>query len=77
MKLKKPKYKIGDIIVYTDRYPDDDESDKIIYQSRIIESYAITNPNDNTEITWFYITEQTESENADYLVDCEIIFKLN
>lgn len=76
--IKKPKYKIGDIIVYIDRYPDDDEqASKIYYQSRIIESFSSVRPQDDSDITWFYITEQTESESADYLVDCEILFKLN
>ena len=76
--IKKPKYKVGDIIVYKDRYPEsDEESSLIIYQSRIIESFAAVHPNDDTDILWFYITEQTEKESVDYLIDCEILFKLN
>lgn len=77
MKPNKPKYKIGDIIVYKDRYPDDDDTYQILYQSKIIEAFASYHHDNIKNIEWFYITEETEKSSADYLYDSDIIFKLN
>lgn len=76
MEPNKPKYKIGDIVVYKDRCPDDDQY-PILYQSKIIESFASYHPDDIKNIEWFYITEETKKSNAGWLYDIDIIFKLN
>lgn len=77
MKPNKPKYKIGDIIVYKDRYRDDDDTYPILYQSKIIEAFASYHPDNIKDIDWFYITEETDKNAVDWLYDSDIIFKLN
>jgi len=72
-KFVKPKYKIGDVVVYRD-LPEDDEG--IFYtQSKIIEavsSFYFDIENDVSE--WQYKTERSEE---DYIEEKDIICKLN
>lgn len=78
--LKKPKYKIGDIIVYPNRYfgrEDKEESLMEVFQSRIIEAYGLIEMNDPTDILgWSYITEHIDREQEDSLLEEDILYKL-
>lgn len=72
---KKPKYKIGDCIVYKDRYNKDDMG--IYYQSNIIECVGYLEENDpHDSIGWFYTTEETNRTGADNLEEKDIMYKL-
>lgn len=68
---KKPKYKIGDIIVYEDRYIDEIS----LYQSKIIKSYSYIF-DEKSKITWAYHTDQTVEDSEDALYDEDILYKL-
>lgn len=82
--LKKPKYCVGDIVVYPDRYDginssrgDDGDSMLILIQSNITEAigYLETGEPDD-EVGWFYNTEETVRNAADNLEESEILYKL-
>ena len=78
---KKPKYKIGDNVVYPDRYFDQrenkDDTMIIIQQSKIINSYAYLDDEDpNDRLEWFYVTEHVKEENEDNLTEDDILYKL-
>lgn len=73
--LKKPKYKVGDIVVYLDRYTNDGMT--IVLQSKITAANALielSNPND--VLSWFYSTKEIEENSSDSLVDSDIMYKL-
>ena len=73
--LKEPKYKIGDIIVYQDRY--DDGGMIKLYQSNITESYSLLESDDPyDELSWYYNTEQTIRNEDDPLEETDILYKL-
>lgn len=67
-----PKYRIGDAVVYKDRY----EKDMGIYhQSVIIRCVGYleeTDPNDS--VGWFYATAETEATQSDNLDEDDILF---
>lgn len=74
-----PLYKIGDIVVYPNRYFDKEKDGSMLefYQSKIIESTALLETNDPDDIAgWVYITEHTDKELEDYLFEADIIMKL-
>lgn len=80
--FKRPKYKIGDIVVYPDRYFDRRENKQdymvMTYQSRIIEAHAyLDTENLNDILGWFYITEHTDKEQEDNLEEDDVLYKLN
>ena len=77
-KFIKPKYKIGDIVIYRDRY----DEDVIRYiQSIIIRAdsrFYKSLPNDDEDVSeWYYVTQEIENEKLDDLEEKEIICKLN
>jgi len=81
-RIKKPKYKIGDIIVYPDRYYNELEErlDLIkYYQSKIIEAFClIDDPYDEKNIgSWCYAIKRSENHNKDYIDEEDILYKLN
>lgn len=74
---KTPLYKIGDIIVYKDRYIQDDGL-ACVYQSKIIRASGLVdleNPEDIVE--WAYTTEEIDSNMSDNLYEKDIMYKLN
>jgi len=76
--LKRPMYKIGDIIVYKTKWHKEDDPGIEITQSRIIESSAILDlyDDEDDECFWFYHTEKTKSLKLDLLTEEEILYKL-
>jgi hypothetical protein len=77
MKINKPKYKIGDIVLYEERGRDDGDTMKVIIQSTILEAYGYTDEaikDDNIE--WYYATEETRRTKDDNLVEVEILCSL-
>ena len=72
--LKNPKYRIGDIVLYKDRY----ENDMGIYhQSKILECIGYWEEKDPKDsVDWFYQTEETLRESADSLLEKDIIRKI-
>jgi len=73
----KPKYKIGDIIVYPERYDKDEESVLSLNQSKIIESYSFLDISDKKDkLVWFYITEESEKLGEDTIGEKDILYKL-
>jgi len=75
--LKEPKYKIGDIIAYKDRYLDKDDSMTVIIQSNIVGAVAyieLSEPED--ELGWFYSTEEICRNGSDSLQNDDILYKL-
>lgn len=74
---KKPKYKIGDIVVYKDKTCLSGSTQSHV-QSKIISSYSLYELVDGEEDSWYYHTEQTkEDDDFDMLLESEIIDKLN
>lgn len=79
---RKPKFKIGDIIVYEDRYVDPntlgtEDYLTTMYQSKIIEAFAYINFNiENDVLEWHYITEQVEKSKDDSLLEEDISYKI-
>lgn len=74
----KPKYRIGDIVVYKYRYPmnDDTDLDKEI-QSKIVESFGLRTINDpKDKMDWYYYTEEILREESDSLEEVDILYKL-
>jgi hypothetical protein len=72
--LKPPKYKIGDIIVWTD-YSDEDLTR--VKQERIIEVEGIINLKDKTDcLDWYYETATMNSEEGEQLEEENILYKL-
>ena len=72
---KKPKYKIGDIVAYPERY-DEDGMEKVI-QSRIIEAHSLLEIETKDDVlSWYYITEEVNESGADFLEESEIMYKL-
>jgi DNA-dependent RNA polymerase auxiliary subunit epsilon len=72
---KKPKYRIGETVVYQDRY--DESSLREVTQSKIVESNALLEtgfPQDS--LTWTYQTEQTIRDLEDCLYDRDIMYKI-
>lgn len=76
--MKKPLYKVGDIIVYPDRYNNSmKETPLEIYQPKIIFSYGIIEIYDGEDhIEWGYRTEETEENKTDTLWEEDILYKL-
>lgn len=75
---KRPQYKIGDIVVYQDRYTGEDTMLKII-QSTIVDSDALIETSDQwdkDELGWTYNTEETVRTQSDYLDETDILYKL-
>lgn len=77
--LLKPKYKIGDLVMYIDRFDEcgglrDDGLVKVV-QSRITEAWSLTTKGEN-DTDWYYHTEQTIRDEVDYLEEIKIISKL-
>jgi hypothetical protein len=77
--MKKPKYKIGDVIVYQDLYFDKEKDSMLhVYQSRIIESYGLLETDDKEdELTWYYYTEHSDKEQWDSIEEDNIMYKLD
>lgn len=77
MKIPKPKYKIGDLIVYPNRYQDKDDSLLEFYQGVIIESNCLWESNVRKDKPcWYYNTKQTIENEEDTLIDNDILYKL-
>lgn len=74
--ITEPKYKIGDIIVYKDRYSEDEFTR--IHQSKIIRANGLIDLKDtNDKLEWCYETEQSEKDCEDMLDEKDIIKKIN
>ncbi len=74
--LKKPKYKIGDIVVYADRYVEEDDMQKT-YQSKIISANGLLEAKDPEDLLgWYYETEHTKEELEDNLTEDDILYQL-
>jgi len=76
--LKKPKYKIGDIIVYREAR-EKDESIIILHQGEIIEAYGLLESGDKDDkVSWTYHTKHTKKEDWDSLNDWDgdILYKV-
>ncbi len=75
---KKPKYKIGDIVVYTDRYYDKKKESLLrVFQEKIIEARALIEPGFKDDVLgWSYHTDRIIEEKEDCLYDNEILYKL-
>ena len=86
--LKRPKYKIGDVIVYLDpyqerkweddrkRHPDIDRVQDII-QSKVVESSSSLDLDDkDDEGGWFYLTEHSIKEEWDSIQEEDILYGL-
>lgn len=67
-----PKYRIGDAVVYKDRY----EKDMGVYhQSVIIRCVGYLEESDpNDRVGWFYATAETEATQGDNLDEDDILF---
>jgi hypothetical protein len=75
---KKPKYKIGDIVVYQDRYTGDDTMLQV-RQSKVVQSDALIETAEqygDDELTWTYNTEESLESSSDYLDEDDILYKL-
>ena len=73
--LKKPKYKIDDVIVYRDRYSQNSLIE--ISQSKIVEAYGLWESGwKNDSLTWSYITELSNKNEEDSLQEEDILYKL-
>lgn len=74
--LRKPKYKIGDVVVYKETSEEDGV--EIIIQSRIIESHGLLETyNLEDTLSWYYTTERTENEDNDDLYEGQILYSLS
>lgn len=71
----KPKYKIGDIVVYRDR--ENDEYATRFIQSRIVSAISLKIPSFDDPSEWSYYTEDINEKRYDPLEEDEIIEKLN
>ncbi len=77
MKITKPKYKIGDIIVYPNRYQQEGNTMLEFFQSKIISSNCLWETGDKFDKpSWYYITEHSDENEEDFLTDDDILFKL-
>lgn len=73
--MKKPKYKIDDVILYKNRYQEVDDC-VAYYQSKIVESYCLLlRDEDESKAEWFYQTEETLRNTSDSLLEDEILQK--
>lgn len=74
----KPKYKIGDIVVYVDKMDDSGGVERIV-QSEIVYSNGYIDLKDEKDVAyWTYNTKATErADEGDCLEEEEIIYKLN
>lgn len=81
MKYRKPKYKIGDIVVYENRYLSEENGDvdieKEYFQSVITWAQCTLYDYDNENPEWLYRTQEIDEEKMDHLEEEEIIEKLN
>lgn len=78
-KLQKvPKYKIGDIVVYRNRYIEEGDGNLThVFQGRIVEACGLIEKQNEADVLgWFYHTEETLSENQDSLEEIDIMYKL-
>ncbi len=74
--FRKPKYKVGDIIVYPDRYAKEDDMQKT-YQSKIVSANGLLEAQDPEDLlSWYYETEHTKEELEDNLTDDDILYSL-
>lgn len=76
--LKRPMYKIGDIVVYKTKWHKENNPGIEVTQSRVIESSALLDlyDNEDDELFWVYYTENTKSKKLDLLMEEEILYKL-
>jgi hypothetical protein len=75
---KRSKYKIGDIIVYKDRYADPKKNSVIdVFQEKIIRACGILEYYDKKDtLSWVYYTQRQEEEKEDCIYDNEILYKI-
>ena len=71
---KKPKYTIGDIIVYMEKNEDDFTA---LHQEEIIESHSSVDLLDKKDkLKWIYITRRILEQNEDSIEEDEILYKI-
>ena len=76
-KIIKPKYKIGDLIVYQDRHFNPNDEFLQYYQSKIVESWCLASDIDKEDTgTWFYNTEQSVKMEEENLEEEDILYKI-
>lgn len=76
-KIPKPKYKIGDVVVYPDRYEEKKNTMLTFYQSVIVESDCLWETGDSEDKpSWYYHTTHTLKELEDSLTNHDILYKL-
>ncbi len=69
-----PKYKLGDIIVYEQK----DDMHLNIVQSIITEANIITDKNSfDEDCEWCYMTSRQEEWKGEYILESQILYKLN
>lgn len=72
--LQKPRYKVGDIIVY--EYGDDEDTIELV-QSKITEAHGMLWKYDQEDkLCWFYTTEFSKRTADDEVMEDDILYKL-
>lgn len=72
----RPKYKIGDVVVYRDKKQPEEEMTRIV-QSKIVESWGYIDEDEDADILeWYYHTEETLRREYEMLDESDIIYKL-
>jgi len=75
--LSKPKYKIGDLIVYQDRYREDEDDLNKVMQGVIVEAYSLIDLLEKKDkLTWYYYTKELINNCLDPLEEEDIFYKL-